>query len=131
MASAGTTLADVLRPDCPCASGVPYDACCGRFHRGAALPATAEELMRSRYAAHVLGEEGYLLATWHPRTRPDTVGPAPGWLGLEVMTVRGGGPEDSDGTVEFVARHRDGDLRERSRFERRAGRWFYVDGEVG
>ena len=26
--------------------------------------------MRSRYSAYVLGNEAYLLATWHPDTRP-------------------------------------------------------------
>ena len=87
--------------------------------------------MRSRYAAHVRAEEAYLLATWHPRTRPDSVGVVPGWLGLEVLDTVAGGPEDDTGEVEFVARHRDGDLHERSRFERRGGRWCYVDGDVG
>jgi hypothetical protein len=36
---------------CPCGSGGLYKACCGRFHEGSAVPATAEELMRSRYSA--------------------------------------------------------------------------------
>jgi SEC-C motif-containing protein len=125
------SLRRVLRPDCPCPSGLPYDACCGRFHRGAERPATAEELMRSRYAAYVVGDERYLLATWHPRTRPESVPPSSGWLGLEVLDTRAGGPDDSAGEVEFVAHHVDGDLRERSRFERRAGRWLYVDGDLG
>ena len=30
----------------------------------------AEALMRSRYTAYVLKLEDYLLATWHPSTRP-------------------------------------------------------------
>lgn len=36
---------------CPCGLGRPYGRCCGRLHRGAASAGTAEELMRSRYAA--------------------------------------------------------------------------------
>ena len=32
--------------------------------------------------------------------------------------------------MEFVARHEDGVLHEVSRFEQRAGRWFYVDGDA-
>jgi SEC-C motif-containing protein len=87
--------------------------------------------MRSRYAAYVLGDERYLLATWHPRTRPGSASSAPGWQGLEVLDTRGGGPEDPTGEVDFVAHHAEGDLHERSRFERRAGRWLYVDGDVG
>jgi hypothetical protein len=58
-----------LSTACPCGSGRPYAACCGRLHGGEPA-ATAEELMRSRYSAYVLGLEAYLLATWHASTRP-------------------------------------------------------------
>lgn len=88
--------------------------------------------MRSRYSAYVLGLEGYLLATWHPSTRPASVdpgsGPPPKWLGLEVKarSTRG-----EAATVEFVARCRIGGraqrLHEVSRFVREADRWYYVD----
>nr|WP_257911055.1 YchJ family metal-binding protein [Janibacter limosus] len=37
-----------------------------------------------------------------------------------------GGPEDSTGIVDFIARHTDGELAERSEFTRRGGRWFYT-----
>ena len=49
-------------------------------------PANAEALMRSRYDAFVAGDEAWLLATWHPSTRPAEVRFDPGakWLGLEV-----------------------------------------------
>ncbi len=85
--------------------------------------------MRSRYSAFVVGDENYLWRTWHPRTRPDSVD-ASGtkWLGLRILDVVAGGEGDSHGVVEFEARFVGGVLRERSRFERRAGRWFYVDG---
>ena len=43
----------------------------------------------------------------------------------------GGGEGDETGEVEFRAHHRHGVMHERSRFARRAGRWFYVDGDVG
>ena len=55
---------------CPCGSGRAYAACCGRLHSGAENAASAETLMRSRYSAYVLKLEDYLLATWHPDTRP-------------------------------------------------------------
>jgi SEC-C motif domain protein len=86
--------------------------------------------MRSRYAAYALGVTDYVFRTWHPRTRPDHLAPDPGltWNGLEIL---GSG----EGWVEFVASYdhdgRPGQLRERSRFERRGGRWMYVDGDVG
>ena len=86
--------------------------------------------MRSRYSAYVLGLGDHLFRTWHPRTRPDelNVSPDAGWHGL--MIIEAPEPVGDQGEVEFVARHERGDLRERSRFERRRGRWVYVDGEV-
>lgn len=123
---------------CPCGSGRPYPACCGRYHAGllhCSAP-TAEALMRSRYSAYVLGLEDYLLATWHPATRPVDLAldatPRPQWLGLAVKSHV---PLDaSHATVEFVARYklngRACRLHETSRFERVDGRWFYVDGEI-
>lgn len=118
-----------FQPPCPCGSGAAYDACCGRLHRGAAQAETAEELMRSRYAAYAVGDTDYVFRTWHPRTRPDDLAgdPALTWTGLTIV----GSGED---WVEFVASYEragvPGELRERSRFERRGGRWVYVDGEL-
>lgn len=92
--------------------------------------------MRSRYSAYVLGLEDYLLATWHPSTRPDQLdlaaAPAPRWLGLEV---KGHQPIDAThAQVEFVARYRVAGrghrLHETSRFVLEDGRWFYIDGEI-
>lgn len=114
---------------CPCGSGQRYDLCCGRLHRGAALAQTPEELMRSRYSAYALGEFDHVLATWHPRTRPDSVdGGGLTWTGLELGAY-------DDHRVEFTATYRaadgsTGSLHEVSVFERRAGRWFYVEGDV-
>ncbi|GAB3080687.1 YchJ family protein [Phycicoccus sp. Root563] len=118
--------------DCPCGTGEPYAACCGPLHAGESVATTAEQLMRSRYAAYVRGDAPYLVRTWHPRHRPDPleVAPDPGWLRLEVLDVVGGGEDDGTGEVEFVATHVDGPLHERSRFVRRAGRWVYLDGVV-
>jgi SEC-C motif-containing protein len=122
---------------CPCGSGRPYAACCGRWHAGPQqLQAPdAEALMRSRYSAFVLGLHDYLLATWHPSTRPATLGPdEPGlkWLGLQVRQHRV--LDDAHAEVEFVARSKLGGrahrLHERSRFVRDNGQWFYVDGDL-
>ncbi|HWJ07939.1 MAG TPA: YchJ family metal-binding protein [Nocardioides sp.] len=121
---------------CPCGTGRAYDACCAPFHRGAARPATAEELMRSRYSAFVAGLASYLLATWHPATRPESLDLDDGvrWTGLEVLATEGGGPEDRRGTVEFRAHHlvdgRAGELHELSRFRRDTEGWRYVRGRA-
>jgi SEC-C motif domain protein len=94
---------------------------------------SAEELMRSRYSAYACGDADYLFRTWHPRTRPADVNldPCIIWTGLEVIDTAAGGPDDDRGEVEFRAvfefAGRADSLHERSRFERRAGRWFYLD----
>ena len=90
--------------------------------------------MRSRYSAFVLGDPAYLLATWHPRTRPAALelDPDVRWTGLDVLATAGGSPLETEGTVEFRAHHvvggRPGAQHERSRFLRDAGRWHYLDG---
>lgn len=124
---------DTLVP-CPCGNPAGYLHCCGPLHEGEAA-ATAEALMRSRYSAYVLKREDYLLATWHPSTRPATLKlaaqqPAPTWLGLTVKRHETAGDQ---ATVEFVARLRYGGgkaqrMHEISRFTREDGRWYYVDG---
>lgn len=125
--------------ECPCGSGQGYDACCRPFHRGTARPANAEELMRSRYSAFVVGgtdEVRYLLETWHPATRPATLDldDAVRWTGLEVLATEGGGPTDRRGVVEFRAHHvHDGtprELHEISRFRQDGAGWRYVRGRA-
>lgn len=119
---------------CPCGGGA-YAACCGPAHEGRMWPDSAEALMRSRYAAYALGMGDYVWRTWHPRTRPASVELEPSlqWTGLVILAVEGGTPEFNEGVVEFAARWSEGGragvLRERSRFGKRAGRWFYVDAD--
>ena len=138
----------VIAVICPCrtpAAALTYAACCGRYHAGPlhGRAPTAEALMRSRYSAFVFDLGGYLLATWHPSTRPAVIEPNPiglKWLGLEV---RRHVLQDADhATVEFIARSKlDGRARrlhETSRFVREDvrengredGRWFYLDGNA-
>ena len=118
---------------CPCGAA-DYAACCGHYHDGAPAP-DAAALMRSRYSAYVLKLEAYLLATWHPGTRPaalDLAADNAKWLGLEVKKHTQESPDRA--TVEFVARYKIGGqahrLHEVSNFVREEGRWVYVGGEV-
>jgi SEC-C motif domain protein len=133
---------------CPCGrpgsfgEALGYGRCCGRYLDGPpggdAAPAPApdaESLMRSRFTAYVRERADYLLATWDDAHRPARLelDQAVGWLGLEVLDHRSTGPDTAQ--VEFVASFRDrhgrpGRLHERSRFERRGGRWFYLDGDL-
>jgi len=119
---------------CPCGSGQRYAACCGRYHDGgteAGLAPTPEALMRSRYSAFVLDLRGYLLASWHPSTRPAEIEPPESglkWLGLDVRGTSQAGPDQ--GRVVFVARYKVGGrafrLEEDSEFVSESGRWYYV-----
>ena len=117
---------------CPCGLPATYDACCGRLHAGVPA-ATAELLMRSRYAAFVVGDAAHLLATWHPTTRPRRLPLPEGrrWTGLRVLGRTGGGLLEPTGTVRFRAEyvdsgHEGGAQEEDSLFERQAGLWRYV-----
>lgn len=133
-------MAGALNTACPCGSGKPYAGCCGALHArfaadGLLAATSAEALMRSRYSAFVLDLRDYLLASWHPRTRPAQIEPPePGlrWLGLQVRQHQQ--QDEEHATVSFVARSKLGGrahrLVETSRFERLNGRWLYLDGDV-
>ncbi|MFC0601527.1 YchJ family protein [Streptomyces palmae] len=124
------------RAACPCGLPADYAACCGRLHRGEAAAATPEELMRSRFSAFVVGDEGYLLRSWHPDTRPPGIDfdPELRWGRLEILGSTDGGVFRNEGTVEFRAHYtvhgRPGALHENSRFTRVDGAWVYVDGVI-
>ncbi len=125
-----------LAAPCPCGSNRAYSDCCARYLDGSQPAPTAEALMRSRYTAYTLQREDYLLATWHPATRPAALGltenVATKWLGLEVK--RHQQLDDNHALVEFVARYkvqgRAHRLHETSRFARESDRWLYVDGDI-
>jgi SEC-C motif-containing protein len=127
---------------CPCGTGETYADCCGRYLSDGRTAPTAEALMRSRYTGFATRAVPYLLATWHPSTRPDELELDEDmvWRRLDVLQTDAGGPWDDAGTVEFVAHYRlddgtaigqRGRLHETSRFVREDGRWLYVDGGIG
>lgn len=88
--------------------------------------------MRSRYCAFALGNADYLLASWHPSTRPTTLDLDPDvrWYRLDILGRTRGGMLDTEGTVEFVASYRSpdgpGSQHENSTFVRENGRWYFV-----
>ena len=87
--------------------------------------------MRSRYSAFVERDWDYLNRTQQiPDNGPPTQDMV--WLGLEIRATQAGGVDDSEGTVEFVARysHRgsNAELHEISRFQKMDGKWLYMDG---
>ena len=133
---------------CVCGSGKNTTECCLALLEGVDLATSAEQLMRSRYTAYVLGNDEYLLQSWHLSSRPQALNleNTLQWCGLKVLNVS---PENDTASanntayVEFVAAFIDtnasvspgasasqtGQMHERSRFLFEDGRWFYVDGE--
>lgn len=123
---------------CPCLSGEAFADCCLPVHQRTRPAPTAEALMRSRYSAFAVGDVAWLLASWHPSTRPDglELDDDLTWRRLDILGTHAGGPFDDAGEVEFAASWRSaatgerGRLQERSRFVRESGLWLYVDGDV-
>ncbi|MBK1833017.1 YchJ family protein [Roseibacillus ishigakijimensis] len=125
---------------CPCNRERSYLECCRPFHKNRKTPATAEELMRSRYSAYFFRLVDYLVATTHPDKREKNLArelartiDQPRWQGLTILGGSKGGPADKTGKVEFVASYRidgeEGELHEHSRFRRYKGKWMYLDGK--
>ncbi|MCL1888468.1 MAG: YchJ family metal-binding protein [Kiritimatiellaeota bacterium] len=86
---------------CPCASGKTFPECCEPFLLGHALPATATELMRSRYTAYALSAVDYLHDTSSPRVQKEfdaantkNWSQSALWTGLEIVRESKGGPGD-------------------------------------
>ena len=89
--------------------------------------------MRSRYTAYYLGDESYILKTWHPSTRPSEASDnSLSWSGLKVMAYL---PlSGTKARVKFIAKGKDSNgkwhtLREDSAFTKENGNWLYVDGK--
>jgi SEC-C motif-containing protein len=126
---------------CPCGSQKAYVDCCQPLIKGERTADTAEALMRSRYTAHAKKEFDYLFKTTHPSNRQDddrkgTCGlvPKAGLAAAGSSQYGKGGPDDSAGTVEFLARYRKDskafDHHEIAEFVREDGRWYFKDGQA-
>jgi len=129
--------------DCPCGSKSAYAECCEPLHKGVREAKTAEELMRSRYAAFAMQEIDYIVDTAHPDAQKDlkrdeieTWSKNSTWNGFEIIDVQGGGEDDDQGLVEFIAWYDDPEgeeteHHEKSVFTREDGVWKFLDGMPG
>lgn len=126
---------------CPCTSKLPYDKCCQAFIEGRKLPATASQLMRSRFTAYALGKVDYLVETTAESKRAEidredlkSYCASISCVGLKIVLTEQGGAEDEAGVVKFHASLASGGKRhlhiERSTFVREGGAWRYLDGET-
>lgn len=126
---------------CPCGLEQQFEQCCGPFIQGKNHPQTAEQLMRSRYSAFVKVDVDYIRDTHHPEKRSE-VSPEETrewaeqseWLGLDILGTEKGGPEDSEGEVEFVCKYiqngKPVNHHERSQFVKQDGKWFFYDAAI-
>lgn len=122
---------------CPCDSGNTYQQCCELWQKGEKRlhAPDALTLMRSRYSAYVYKLFDYLLDTWHPATRPETLDedslPSQ-WIGLKIHAYEQQTTEHA--SVEFTARYKINGkayrMHERSQFEKINDIWFYKNGVV-
>ena len=119
---------------CPCCSGKLYEECCELFHSKKDFPQTAEELMRSRYAAFAIPNGDYLWETtlpnkrkFHHKTELENWGKENTWTKLEII-------KSSEKEVEFKAYFTDkfgkeNIHHERSTFKKVDKKWYYVSGK--
>ena len=119
---------------CPCCSGKLYEECCEPFHSKKEFPKTAEELMRSRYAAFAIPNGDYLWETtlfnkrkFHHKTELENWGKENTWTKLEII-------QSSEKEVEFKAYFTDKFGKENihhelSTFKKVDKKWYYVSGK--
>ena len=126
---------------CPCGSSKPYAGCCRPLISGEQRADTAEQLMRSRYTAYVKKELTWLRDSLHLGHRADydeassrAWAERAEWHGIEILNTVKGGPEDQEGTVEFVVSFTESGVRQEHRelssFERTGGAWYFTEGKA-
>jgi len=131
---------EIAMDNCPCGSGQEFAACCEPLISGGRNAATAASLMRARYSAYVKTAVQFILDSTHPSKRGEFT--AEGirrwsvnsqWHGLTILETEAGGPEDDQGTVEFIADFTEKGRRQKhheiATFRRQDGRWYFYDGQ--
>lgn len=132
------------KPMCPCGSLLNFSQCCQPLHLGQKHAQTAEQLMRSRYSAFVVGHIDYIVQTTLPAQQLLLDVPAitawsaqSQWLGLEVLQhIAKIGKRHAQ--VEFNARFKDNNNplaseqahQELSSFVQCNELWFFLDPTV-
>ena len=121
--------------NCYCGSNLIYEKCCQPYIYGDQYPETAEQLMRSRYAAYATYNAAYLEETMAGPAREKAAGKIPphSWVELKILSTTQGTANDESGAVEFKASFEDDGMiytmHELSQFEKINHRWFYIDGK--
>lgn len=96
--------------NCYCGHPIAFEKCCLPKHQNMANARTAEELMRARYSAFVVGNGPFLMASWEPSERQkqnkqelEQWANSVRWLKLEVADCTQGTTHDNRGEVTFTA----------------------------
>jgi SEC-C motif-containing protein len=134
MASTPTGLAQPQSGQpCPCGSGRLFDACCAPLLAGQRVAATAEELMRSRFTAHVAKDYRYLHFTYEPTAKTpyveETDESPVSWTKLVVHSHELGKQPDLayvDFSAYFTEQGQEGAMHEKSEFRRIDGKWLFM-----
>ena len=127
--------------DCPCGSGQAYAECCEPILKGEKAAETPEQVMRARYSSYAKADTDYLLNSLHPDKREDHDSDSTRrwaenseWHDLEILKTEGGGAEDTEGDVEFMATYTYKGEKEThhelAHFQKEEdGNWYYVESE--
>jgi len=129
---AGLPIPQLGQP-CSCGSGKLFENCCEPLLRGPRRALTAEELMRSRFTAHVTRNFAYLHRTYLPTARLPYVEATEEspihWSRLVVHAHEPGNTPDQafvDFSAFFVDDTGEHSIQEKSEFLRTDGEWFYT-----
>lgn len=125
---------------CPCGSKRNYTVCCEPLHNNHAQAKTPEQLMRSRYSAHVKQLVQYIIDTYHPSCHAEQFkkeimnSTQLQWQKLKIVSSHFSTENSDEGYVSFKASYiEDGQkrsLKEHSRFLKENNKWYYIDGEI-
>ncbi|MCU7553973.1 YchJ family protein [Alteromonas sp. ASW11-19] len=119
---------------CYCCSGMLYTNCCEPYLENQALPATPEQLMRSRYSAYCTENYPYILATYAAAARQTLSieslresAAGSNWFALQIVGT-------TAAEVQFKAFYSEQGtpyvLHETSHFAKEGDRWVYVSGNL-
>ncbi|MEO7424021.1 MAG: YchJ family protein [Fibrobacteria bacterium] len=127
---------------CPCGTQKPFAQCCEPVLKGERAAESPVELMRARYSGFARQEIDFILNSVSPARRKefDRKGIEDWsrnseWAGLEIVSTEKGGPQDTTGKVEFIARYAEkgGEKQEHhelATFVKLNGIWYFDDGRT-
>lgn len=119
---------------CPCGTGKKYGECCLPIIKKQKPAADAEQLMRSRFSAHVARDYEHLHRTHLESSKepfeadPEGAG-GTNWTRLKIISHEKGLKPDFayvDFTAYFVENDEEKALHEKAEFQNIDGTWFYI-----